>query len=129
MDQWGKIFAEGGRKIGRSFTIFEDNIQKEAMRQAGFVNIEGKDFKASITSIKVTHSLTMPRIPLVPGLKTQNYALSGDMRKLRLTKMLRELYYRWPLCWGGRRQRSRYLLHTSVAKSVRPTFTRTLSRR
>ncbi|KNB17226.1 hypothetical protein FOXG_15331 [Fusarium oxysporum f. sp. lycopersici 4287] len=40
-----KFFVEGGRKIGRPFTIFEENIQREGMREAGFVNIEERDFK------------------------------------------------------------------------------------
>lgn len=51
LDQWGRFFNEGGRKIGRSFTVYEDGIQKEAMQQAGFVEIEERDFKASTASI------------------------------------------------------------------------------
>ncbi|KAI3575621.1 S-adenosyl-L-methionine-dependent methyltransferase, partial [Fusarium oxysporum f. sp. albedinis] len=45
LSQWEKFFVEGGRKIGRPFTIFEENIQREGMREAGFVNIEERDFK------------------------------------------------------------------------------------
>lgn len=47
MHQWGKFFVEGGKKIGRSFTIVEDGVQKSAMEKAGFVNIEEQDFKVS----------------------------------------------------------------------------------
>ncbi|KAF5646872.1 methyltransferase [Fusarium sp. NRRL 52700] len=47
MHQWGKFFVEGGKKIGRSFTIVEDGVQKSAMEKAGFVNREERDFKAS----------------------------------------------------------------------------------
>ncbi|RBR24860.1 uncharacterized protein FIESC28_02350 [Fusarium coffeatum] len=46
LDQWGRFFREGGRKIGRPFTVYEDSIQEEAMRQAGFVEIEERVFKA-----------------------------------------------------------------------------------
>ncbi|KAF4443177.1 hypothetical protein F53441_11486 [Fusarium austroafricanum] len=46
--QWGKFFVEGGRKIGRPFTLFEEGIQKEAMRKAGFVDIKEKDLKNPI---------------------------------------------------------------------------------
>jgi hypothetical protein len=46
LSQWEKFFVEGGRKLGRPFTIFEEGIQKAAMREAGFVDIEERDFKA-----------------------------------------------------------------------------------
>ncbi|KAF4945306.1 hypothetical protein FGADI_12046 [Fusarium gaditjirri] len=50
LSQWEKFFVEGGRKIGRPFTIFEENIQREGMKEAGFVDIEERDFKASLPS-------------------------------------------------------------------------------
>ncbi|KAM0210058.1 hypothetical protein ACHAQI_006174 [Fusarium lateritium] len=45
LSQWEKFFVEGGRKLGRPFTIFEEGIQKAAMREAGFIDIEERDFK------------------------------------------------------------------------------------
>ncbi|KAF5544580.1 methyltransferase [Fusarium napiforme] len=48
MHQWGKFFIEGGKKIGRSFTIVEDGVQRSAMEKAGFVNLEERDFKVPI---------------------------------------------------------------------------------
>ncbi|KAF5007053.1 hypothetical protein FDECE_6598 [Fusarium decemcellulare] len=48
MHQWGKFFVEGGKKIGRSFTIVEDGVQRKAMEEAGFVNLEERDFKVPI---------------------------------------------------------------------------------
>ncbi|KAF5579157.1 mRNA 3 end-processing YTH1 [Fusarium pseudoanthophilum] len=48
LSQWEKFFVEGGRKIGRPFTIFEENVQREGMREAGFVDIEERDFKNSV---------------------------------------------------------------------------------
>ncbi|KAG4283038.1 hypothetical protein FPRO06_09711 [Fusarium proliferatum] len=48
MHQWGKFFVEGGKKIGRSFTIVEDGVQKSAMEKAGFIDIEERDFKVPI---------------------------------------------------------------------------------
>lgn len=45
MSQWGKFFVEGGRILGRPFTVFEDGLQKKAMQEAGFVDIEERDFK------------------------------------------------------------------------------------
>ncbi|KAJ4002759.1 hypothetical protein NW766_012689 [Fusarium irregulare] len=45
MSQWQKFFVEGGRKIGRPFTVFEDRLQRKAMEEAGFVDIEERNFK------------------------------------------------------------------------------------
>ena len=48
MSQWQKFFVEGGRKIGRPFTVFEDKLQRKAMEEAGFVDIEERDFKVRL---------------------------------------------------------------------------------
>lgn len=40
MDQWGKVFREGGRKLGRTFTVYEEDLQHKGMEAAGFVDIE-----------------------------------------------------------------------------------------
>ncbi|KAM0192228.1 hypothetical protein ACHAPA_006671 [Fusarium lateritium] len=45
LSQWEKFFVEGGHKLGRPFTIFEEGIQKAAMQEAGFIDIEERDFK------------------------------------------------------------------------------------
>ncbi|RBR21967.1 uncharacterized protein FIESC28_04680 [Fusarium coffeatum] len=45
MSQWQKFFVEGGRKMGRPFTVFKDRLQRKAMEEAGFVDIEERDFK------------------------------------------------------------------------------------
>ncbi|KAF5549805.1 methyltransferase [Fusarium mexicanum] len=46
--QWGKIFMEGGRKLQRPFSVLEDNVQVESMKEAGFVNIEEEEIKVPI---------------------------------------------------------------------------------
>ena len=43
--QWGKIFCNFGKTIGRSFTVVQDGTQTEAMRAAGFVDVEQSDMK------------------------------------------------------------------------------------
>lgn len=59
MHQWGKFFVEGGKKIGRSFTIVEDGVQRSAMEKVGFVNVEERDFKVSDShSVAVWLALT-----------------------------------------------------------------------
>ncbi|KAJ3459203.1 hypothetical protein MRS44_015276 [Fusarium solani] len=48
MAGWGKTFIEAGRKIGRSFTVVDDNVQEEGMTAAGLVDIESRIFKVPI---------------------------------------------------------------------------------
>ena len=43
MDQWGKVFWEGGRRFVRTFRVVEEG-QKKYM-EAGFVDVHVKDFK------------------------------------------------------------------------------------
>lgn len=45
LDQWPNIFREGGKKLGRTFSIFEDDLQRKAMEEAGFVDITVRDIK------------------------------------------------------------------------------------
>lgn len=47
MGQWGKIFLEGGRRLGRPFSILEDEIQKKGLEEAGFVDIDHQDLNVS----------------------------------------------------------------------------------
>ncbi|EOO01090.1 hypothetical protein UCRPA7_3323 [Phaeoacremonium minimum UCRPA7] len=48
MAKWGTFFVEGGKKIGRSFTVLEDGTQRKAMEEAGFVDIQERDFKVPL---------------------------------------------------------------------------------
>lgn len=50
MSQWGNIYVDAGKKIGRSFTILDDDIQRKCMEEAGFVDIRTIDGKAPIGS-------------------------------------------------------------------------------
>ncbi|KAK0386730.1 hypothetical protein NLU13_6566 [Sarocladium strictum] len=45
LEQWGKFFVEGGKAIGRPFTVFDEELQRKGMEAAGFVDIEIRDFK------------------------------------------------------------------------------------
>ncbi|KAK7418038.1 hypothetical protein QQX98_004177 [Neonectria punicea] len=48
MGQWGKIFIEGAKKLGTSFTVVQDDVQKRAMEEAGFADIQEFDFKTPL---------------------------------------------------------------------------------
>ena len=48
--QFHKIFWEAGKKFGRTFRVFEEEIQKKAMEAAGFVDIKVTDIRCPIGS-------------------------------------------------------------------------------
>ncbi|KAL2145880.1 hypothetical protein VTI28DRAFT_5962 [Corynascus sepedonium] len=50
LDQWGKVFREGGKKFGRTFMAVSDNVQRPALEAAGFVNLVQSDYKAPLTA-------------------------------------------------------------------------------
>ena len=45
MDTWAKLYTEGGKKSGRTFDVAKDGLQKPAMEQVGFMDIEVKEYK------------------------------------------------------------------------------------
>ncbi|KAL2258673.1 hypothetical protein VTK26DRAFT_7948 [Humicola hyalothermophila] len=45
MGQWGKVFQEGGRKFGRTFTLVDEGGQQKYMEEAGFTDITVKEFQ------------------------------------------------------------------------------------
>jgi ubiquinone/menaquinone biosynthesis C-methylase UbiE len=51
MSEWGKFFIEGGKKLGRTFTIIDDDLQKKGMEEAGFVDLQTWDFKVNHTAL------------------------------------------------------------------------------
>ncbi|KAL2670037.1 hypothetical protein Neosp_014917 [[Neocosmospora] mangrovei] len=48
INEWGKFFIEGGKKLNRTFEILDKDLQKKGMEEAGFVDIQVWDFKAPI---------------------------------------------------------------------------------
>ncbi|KAH6688502.1 S-adenosyl-L-methionine-dependent methyltransferase [Plectosphaerella plurivora] len=48
LSQWGPLFLEGGRRLGRPFLLLEQGIIRSAMEAAGFVDIEVHDFKCPV---------------------------------------------------------------------------------
>ena len=44
MDQWGKVWYEGGKALGRTFELLDEDVQRKGMEAAGFIDIEFKDF-------------------------------------------------------------------------------------
>ena len=50
IQQWSKFFLDGGEKLGRTFYVWERELQRKGMEKAGFVDIQEVDLKASVKS-------------------------------------------------------------------------------
>ncbi|KAK0613250.1 S-adenosyl-L-methionine-dependent methyltransferase [Immersiella caudata] len=48
MGQWGKLFVEGGRRMGRSFEVYQKGTVRAALEKAGFVDVHEENFKVPI---------------------------------------------------------------------------------
>ncbi|KAH8879347.1 S-adenosyl-L-methionine-dependent methyltransferase [Thozetella sp. PMI_491] len=48
MGRWGNLFREGGEKLGRSFTVVDDDVQRRGMEEAGFTDVTVWDFKCPL---------------------------------------------------------------------------------
>ncbi|KAJ4244349.1 hypothetical protein NW762_014476 [Fusarium torreyae] len=48
INEWGKFFIEGGKKLDRTFEIIDKDLQIKYMEDAGFVDIKVWDLKAPI---------------------------------------------------------------------------------
>ncbi|RKL31389.1 hypothetical protein BFJ72_g11023 [Fusarium proliferatum] len=48
INEWGKFFIEGGKKLNRTFEILDKDLQQKGMEEAGFVDVKVWDFKAPI---------------------------------------------------------------------------------
>lgn len=44
IEQWGKMFGEAGRKIGRSFLVIGEDVQRKGLEAAGFQDLVQWDF-------------------------------------------------------------------------------------
>ncbi|KAM5346242.1 hypothetical protein ACJ41O_009247 [Fusarium nematophilum] len=48
INEWGKFFIEGGKKLNRTFEIIDKDLQQKYMEEAGFVDVKVWDLKAPI---------------------------------------------------------------------------------
>ncbi|KAK3400615.1 S-adenosyl-L-methionine-dependent methyltransferase [Sordaria brevicollis] len=47
--QWGKVWQEAGKRIGRPFDLLEQNLMEDGMKAAGFTNIVSKDYAVPVS--------------------------------------------------------------------------------
>jgi hypothetical protein len=44
---WNKVFEEGGKTIGSSFTVIDENVQELGIKGAGFGEVQGVTYKVN----------------------------------------------------------------------------------
>jgi len=47
---WNSVFEDGGKKLGYSFTVIDDDIQEAGIRDVGFEDIHTATYKAPVGS-------------------------------------------------------------------------------
>ena len=85
LGQWGKLFVEGGKKLGQPFTVVPDGTQKKALEEAGFVEIDEWNFNV--------RALPFPGTPVI--VHTHRYVFIIGTA--------------WPMAEGGKVERNRDL--------------------
>lgn len=121
MGQWGKLFIEGGNKIGRSCTAALDGTIRRAMEEAGFVDIEERDINvclpASNQHSNLINSYYYPRPPSALGPKTRPKRRSANTPAPSSRQMSRDTSSSWQPRWGGLGRRFWYTSPNSSASA------------
>lgn len=51
---WNKLYSEGGKKTGCSFTVLSENLQRKSLEEAGFVDIQEANYKVGFFAKRST---------------------------------------------------------------------------
>lgn len=131
MGQWGKIFMEGGRKLQRPFSVLEDNVQVESMKEAGFINIEEEEIKVRLASYYLSNTLILidARCPLADGLKIPSSKKLVSISRLQSYKTSKALSCSSQTYWAGVKKRSTSLPLGTVVRSGQRRSTVTFAAR
>src|SRR5687768_12621132 len=62
---WNKIWGEAGRKLGKTFLVISDDVQKKGLEEAGFTEIQQKVYKVS--SIASTRKMSAGWLIMLKG--------------------------------------------------------------
>lgn len=87
MGQWDKIFIEGTKTTGRSFTVLVDGTQRKAMEEAGFVDIEEWNYKVNPAIHHVLEMMTDTlQCPISPWAKDPKLKEIGQFGQVFATQ-------------------------------------------
>jgi hypothetical protein len=142
LGQWGRIYEEGGRQSGRTFTVLDEELQRKAMEAAGFVDIQERNIKVRwVTLVLVSCPLCGTPEGLVINGMTLHSNRSGagpgtrGSRRLasspssRWSRMPRAICSSSPTPLAGRGSRSLSILPSSNGRCSRACISRTTDRR
>lgn len=138
MSQWGKFCIEGGKKMGRTFMVLDNGLQRKGMEAAGFVDVHEFNYKVrlafSLTGIKSVFWLLIRfpcpvRSPSVPGQRIRGSRSLAPSGSLCLRRTLRVIFSLSRALWAGPGRRSRFMLLTSVARCDRKNTFRIIGER
>lgn len=48
-EQWNQIWEEAGKKLGKSFLVIQEDLQRKGMEKAGFTDIQQVTYKVYLT--------------------------------------------------------------------------------
>lgn len=107
INEWGKFFIEGGKKLNRTFEIIDKDLQQKGMEEAGFVDVKVWDFKVrSINFIVLVTDLDQFRHLSEAGLRTLDLSRLDTLLRLRLNRTTRAMFSIWPIWfWAGLRRK------------------------
>lgn len=80
LHQWGIMFGEAGKRTGRSFLVIDEDLQRKAMEEAGFVNIMQFDFDVSGSLFSWLHHLRRNADALSSALSRAGRPTKGSRR-------------------------------------------------
>lgn len=96
INEWGKFFIEGGKKLNRTFEIIDKDLQQKAMEDAGFVDVKVWDFKVrSINFVVFVTDLDQFRHLSEAGLRTLDLSRLDSLLRLRLNRTMRAMFFIW----------------------------------
>lgn len=117
LGQWGKIFDEGGKKLGQTFNVVDLQLQRKGLEEAGFVDIQEVDMVvcSHLPLFSNPANLTV-NVCLSPrsaaGLRTRHSRNRGRSSRWPFWLILRAMCCLLARRLGGQDQRSTSLLHS-----------------
>lgn len=110
INEWGKFFIEGGKKLNRTFEILDKDLQQKGMEEAGFVDVKVWDFKVCCITLFFVLVTDLDRFRHLSeaGLRTLDSSRLDSLLRLRLNRTTRAMFSIW-LIWFLAGLRKRFL--------------------
>lgn len=88
-ETWNKLYREGGAKIGRSFTVVEEDLQRKAFEAAGFTDVQVVNYKVRRSPgrehpVSVITYILSSQLPIGGWPQDKRLSEAGQFSKLTL---------------------------------------------